>query len=272
MYQKQAAYPTDLNDNQWKLICPYIPEATTGRRRKHSIREMLNAIFYVLRGGIAWRMLPKNFPPWRSVYTQFWRWRQAGVWQRVSDALVARARKRSGRQACPSKVIIDSQSIKTREGGQALGVDKFKRINGRKRHIVVDTFGFILMVVVHSASELDEKAGWHLLQRLFDHFMHCVYPGCCRLKIVRADGGYEHIVQSVKAAWGWTMEVIKRAPDAKGFQLLPKRWVVERTFAWLGKFRRLSKDYERTTASSEAMIYIANICLILRRLAPSEPV
>lgn len=233
------------------------------------LRHVLNAIFYVVRGGIAWRMLPRCFPPWHTVYTQFWRWREAGVWQQVSEALVAMARKRSGRQACPSKVIIDSQSIKTREGGEALGVDKFKRINGRKRHLVVDTFGFILMVIVHSASELDEKAGWRLLQRLFEHFMQHLYPGACRIDTVRADGGYEHLIQPVKAAWGWTMEVIKRAPGAKGFQLLPKRWVVERTFGWLGKYRRLSKDYERTTASSEAMIYIANICLILRRLEPT---
>ena len=270
--QKQESYPSDLNDTQWKIICPLLPEATCGRKRKYPLRHLLNAILYLVRGGIAWRMLPKTFPPWRTVYTQFWRWRQAGVWQRVSDALVVLARKRKGRRACPSKIIIDSQSIKTREGGQALGVDKFKRIDGRKRHIVVDTLGLILMVMVHSASELDEKAGLRLLQRLFERFALQLYKGSCRIDTVRADGGYEHIVQPIQQAFGWTMEVIKRAPNAVGFQLLPKRWVVERTFAWLGRFRRLSKDYERTTASSQAMIYIANICLILRRLAPGEPI
>jgi putative transposase len=263
----RQAYPTDVNDNQWAIVERLIPQASAGRPRKWSACEMLNAIFYVLKGGIMWRMMPHDLPPWKSVYTQFWRWRQNGVWQQISAALVKLVREAEGRPVQPSIGIIDSQSVKTREGGEARGVDKYKQISGRKRHIVVDTLGMILIVMVHSAGIPDGTGGKLVLQALFDRIKRNVHNRWCRLKTIRADGGYEDIVDFVRKTFGWTLEVIKRPPGTKGFVLLPKRWVVERTFAWLGTMRRLSKDFERTTASSEAMIYVANIRLALRRLA-----
>lgn len=204
------------------------------------------------------------------MYTQFWRWREQGVWERISAALVEQVRVAAGRHRQPRHAIIDSQSVKTREGGESRGVDKYKQISGRKRHIVVDTLGLILflLVMVHSAGIPDSTGGKMILQALFDRIKRNVHNRWCRLKIIRADGGYKDIVGFIRQHFGWTMEVIKRAPGVKGFVLLPKRWVVERTFAWLGTHRRLSKDYERTVASSEAMVYIANIRIALRRLAP----
>ena len=266
----RQAYPTDLNDNEWKIIAPLIPKQTDGRPRKWPIREMLDAMFYVLKSSCQWRLLPHDFPKWKTVYTQFRRWRNAGVWQCISDALVKQVRVKAGREAQPSIGIIDSQSVKTREGGESRGVDVNKRVDGRKRHIVVDTLGLILIVMVHSAGIPDGNGGKLTLQALFDHIKHSVHNRWCRLKTIRADGGYKDIGDYVKKQFGWVLEVIKRKPGVKGFVLLPKRWVVERTFAWLGRFRRLSKDYERRTSSSEAFIYAANIRLALKRLTASN--
>jgi putative transposase len=179
--------------------------------------------------------------------------------------LVKLARLRRGRAAQPRIAIIDSQSVKTREGGEARGVDVHKQIAGRKRQIVVDTLGLILIVMVHSAGIADSTGGKLLLQALFERIKGSVHNRWCRLKIIRADGGYADLAPFVTKHFGWRLEVIKRLPGVKGFVLLPKRWVVERTFAWLGRFRRLSSDYERRTQTSEAMIYIANIRLALKR-------
>lgn len=264
---KGQAYPTDLNDSEWKAIEGLVPEAKTGRPRKWPIREMFNAMFYLLKGGCEWRLLPHDFPPWKSVYTQFRRWRVSGIWEAISQALVKTVRVLAGREAQPSMGIIDSQSVKTREGGEARGVDVYKQIAGRKRHIVVDTLGLILIVLVHSAGIPDSTGGKLVLQGLFERIKNSLHNRWCRMKLIRADGGYEDIASYVKQRFGWRMEVIKRIPGVKGFQLLPKRWVVERTFAWLGRFRRLSKDYERCTATSEAWIYAANIRLMLRRIS-----
>jgi putative transposase len=267
MCKQRRAYPTDVNDTEWQIIEPLLPKSDTGRPRQWVVREMVNAMFYIVRSGCAWRLMPHDLPPWSTVYTQFWRWRNAGVWEHINAALVKATRKKAGRAEQPSKGVIDSQSVKSREGGEARGVDKYKQVSGRKRHIVVDTLGLLLIVIVHSAGIPDGNGGKLTLQALFDRIKHSVHNQWCRLKVIRADGAYEDIVTWVKQHLGWTLEIIRRPEGAKGFVLLPMRWVVERTFAWITRSRRLSKDYERCIASSEAMVYIASIRWMLKRLA-----
>ncbi len=264
---ERQVYPSDLTKAEYRIIEPFLPRPTGGRPRKWPLIEMLNAIFYIVRGGCAWRMLPHDLPPWKSVYTQFRRWRNDGTWEAINAALVEATRKQAGREAQPSAAVIDSQSVKTREGGEARGVDVHKQVWGRKRHIVVDMLGLLLLVVVHSAGLQDGTGGKLTLQALFDRIKHSVYNRWCRLKLVWADGGYEDIVGWVKKQLGWTLEIVRRPANTKGFVVLPRRWVVERTFAWLGRFRRLSKDYERRTSSSEAMVYIASIRRMVKNLA-----
>ena len=231
------------------------------------MREQLDAMFYVVRAGCAWRLLPHEYPPWKTVYTQFWRWRNDGTWEKLNAALVERVRQQAGRNPKPSAAVIDSQSVKSAEGGEALGVDVHKQVHGRKRHIVVDTLGLLLLVVVHSASIPDGNGGKQTLQQLFERLKRNVHNRWCRLKKIWADGAYEDISAYVKAQFGWALEVVRRPEGAKGFVVLPRRWVVERHFAWLGRSRRLSKDYERRAASSEAMVYIASIRRMVRLVA-----
>jgi putative transposase len=263
----RKTYSTDLNDTEWEAIAPLLPQATTGRPRVWPLRVMLNAIFYIVRNGCTWRDLPHDLPPWKTVYTQFWRWREDGTWKALNAALVKAVRQAAGREAQPSAAVIDSQSVKTREGGEERGVDVYKQIAGRKRHLVVDTLGLLLWVKVHSAGTPDGTGGKQTLQALFNEIKKSVHNRWCRLKLIWADGGYEDIVTWVKQHCGWRLEIVRRPEGAKGFLLLPRRWVVERTIAWLTRHRRLSKDYERTTASSEAMVYLASIRLLTKRLA-----
>ena len=263
----RKTYSTDLHDTEWALIVPLLPQTTTGRPRQWPVRVVLNAIFYIVRSGCAWRLLPNDLPPWKTVYTQFWRWRNQGTWEAINAALVAQVRQAAGREAQPSAAVIDSQSVKTREGGEARGVDVYKQIAGRKRHLVVDTLGLLLLVVVHSAGIPDSAGGKQTLQALFGRIKRSLHNRWCRLKLIWADGGYEDIVAWVKQHCGWTLEIVRRLEGVKGFVVLPRRWVVERTIAWLTRSRRLSKDYERCTASSEAMVYIASIRWMLKRLA-----
>jgi putative transposase len=257
-------YGSDLTDAEWAILSPFLPsEAACGRKRAWPMREIVNAICYVLRGGVAWRLMPDSFPPWRTVYRWFARLRDDGTWETVNHHLVMRDRERAGREASPTAAVVDSQSVKTTESGGVRGYDAGKKIKGRKRHILVDTMGLVLMVVVHVASIQDRDGARLLLAKAKGFFP--------RLQRIWADGGYAgKLIGWVQEMCGWVLEIIKRSDVVKGFKLLPRRWVVERTFGWLGRYRRLSKDYERLPESSEVMVYWAMTRLRVRRLARQQ--
>jgi putative transposase len=274
---ERSAYPTDLTDDEWQRLEPLLPgSGKPGRPRKHSWRAILNAIFYVLRTGCQWRCLPHDFPKWKTVYHYFRRWRKAQVWVRLHAQLREQLRVTLGREAQPSAGIIDSQSVKTTGIGGERGYDGTKQIKGRKRHLLVDTQGLVLTVKVHPADIMD-RDGVALL--LPPEPIQAAFP--C-LTHVWLDAGYNG--KDKGSAWieqhlGWITLVVKPPPrrvlvtadveptPRPAFTVLPRRWVVERTFAWLGQNRRLSKDYERLCETSEAMVYVAMSHLMLRRLA-----
>ncbi len=259
----RQAYPTDMDETQWLLLQPLIPaEKSGGRHRSVDMREVLNAIFYLLRGGCAWRLLPHDFPNWQTVYGYFRQWRKDQVWEQLNTALREAVREQEGRAAEPSAGSIDSQSLKTTAVAGDRGYDGAKKLTGRKRHILVDTIGLLLMVVVTKASVAERAGGKRLLLR-------AVAAGFQRLALLWADGGYagKPFFEWALKHCGWLVEIVKRSDAAEGFVLLPRRWVVERTFGWLLNFRRLSKDYEVLPETSESMIYAAMVCLMLKRLA-----
>jgi putative transposase len=260
-------YPTDLNYSEWQQLAEFFPPQRRGRPRKWELWLIINAILYVTRTGCQWRMLPRDLPPWQTVYGYFWRWTRSGLWEQINAALVRRARERAGRNPQPSAASIDSQSVKTSEGGEARGVDVHKQTSGRKRHIVVDTLGLLLVVVVHSAGIPDGTGGKLTLQALFERIKRSVHNRWCRLKLIWADGAYEDIVAYVRQHFGWALEIVRRVPGTKGFRVLPRRWVAERTFGWFGRYRRLARDYEHTVSSSEAMVYLASIRRTLKLVA-----
>jgi len=250
-------YSTNLSDSQWMLLSGILRD---NRKRKHSLRDIFNAIFYLLKTGCQWRMLPGCFPKWELVYYYFTKWKNFGIIEQINELIRNKIRKNAGRFESPSLACIDSQSIKTtRLGGEYRGFDGGKMIKGRKRHIITDTMGLLLAVVVHAANVHDSKGASDVIALLKGRFERLV-------KIV-ADGGYRgELIEKTKTKFGWILEIVLRSDRSSKFTVIPQRWVVERTFAWFESYRRLSKDFEYLTDTSEAMIQFAMIKLMLNRI------
>ena len=255
----KASYSTDLTDNQWQVIKKIINAQE--RARRHPLREIMNAILYINRTGCQWRLLPEGFGPWQTVYYYFRKWKLEGVIEDIMTTLHSLARKIAGRVGSPSMGIIDSRSVKTSHHAApgSKGIDGNKRIKGRKEHVVVDTLGLPMAVAVYEANLHDSKGAPKVIERLAHRFP--------RLVKILADGGYQgNLGDWMKKKFGWTLEVVLRPDECPSkFQVLPKRWIVERSFAWLGNFRRLTIDYEYLPDTAEAMLQIAFSKIILNK-------
>jgi putative transposase len=254
-------YPSDLTDAEWELVGPLLPAPPGGGRpRTVGLRDIVDAILYVAKNGCAWRALPHDFPPEGTVRHYFHAWRRWGIWERLLDALRHQVRRREGKEHEPTAAIIDSQSVKGSRTSGVRGYDAGKKVKGTKRHLLVDTMGLLLCVVVHAANIQDRDGA----KAVFDR----AKAKCADLQLVWADGGYAgKLIGWLRQFCGWVLRIVKRNEAVKGWQLLPRRWVVERTISWLNGYRRLSRDYEYWPETSEALIQIAMIHLMLHRLS-----
>lgn len=255
-------YASDMTDAEWRLIVRHLPpRRRLGRPRKVDLRKVVEAILYVLSTGCQWRALPREFPPYSTVQGYFYAWRDTGRWHRIVRVLVRQARRQLGRKPQPSAAIIDSQSASTTQAGGPRGFDPGKRVLGRKRHIVTDTEGLLLAAHVHPANIQDVHGAVPLLERLRRRFP--------KLRHIFADRVYrgQQLNNALSHCGPWKIDIVERPPGVKGFALLPRRWVVERTFAWFGRCRRLSRDFEASAATELAWLLVAHLRLLTRRLA-----
>lgn len=269
MQNASRTYPTDLSDAQWNHLQPHLPAPSRrGRPRTRDLRSFLDGIFYLLQAGGAWRLLPTEFGPWSTVYGYFRRWSQAGLWEQINAALRETVRQQVQRDPQPSAAIVDSQTLKTSDQACRSGIDAGKKIEGVKRHVLVDTLGLLLCVLVTPASRQDRDGARFLLERCEQFF--------ARLTCVWADAGYHahallEWVQGLRPERPLRLEIVRRLEGQRGFQVLPKRWIVERTLAWLVKRRRLGRHYEQRPDHSEGFIYLTMVSLMLKRLAKTQP-